>query len=58
MDRMTVFAVGLVIAGLLSGGIYQISDAGTGSYAVVNRFTGSTWFCAGNCRPQKYENPD
>jgi hypothetical protein len=58
MDRMIIFGVAVVIGGFLVGGIYQISDAGTGSYAIVNKFTGSTWFCAGGCKFQKYENPN
>jgi hypothetical protein len=44
MDRLYVLAIAIVIAGALSGGVYSVSGA-NGSAHIVNRFTGSTWYC-------------
>ena len=46
MDRMFVLAAALIVAGLLSGGIYSIAGTNNGSAMVVNRFTGHVSFCS------------
>jgi hypothetical protein len=40
MERLVILAVALVIAGFLSGGVYQVSAGQSGSY-ITNRLTGS-----------------
>lgn len=43
----------IVFAGLWIGGLYSVSG-GNGSAHVVNRITGSTWYCWGvACSPTK-----
>jgi hypothetical protein len=50
-----ILAVGLVLAALAHGGVYEIvaghaggqSDSGTPSFFRVNKFTGSAVWCAG-----------
>jgi hypothetical protein len=55
MDRLLILAMAIVIAGALSGGLYTTS--GSNGVYVVNRFTGSAWFCGlGTCIPFKYSN--
>jgi hypothetical protein len=40
--RVLVLSSAIIIAGFLSGGVYQITGSGTvGGTAVLNRFTGS-----------------
>ncbi|WP_271605850.1 hypothetical protein [Bradyrhizobium sp. CCBAU 11434] len=55
MDRLYVLATAFILAGFLSGGIYSISSSSGGTY-IVNRFTGSAWYCFGRCVRQTYEN--
>ncbi len=45
MDRLFFLAAAIVIAGLLSGGIYSATGTGNGFGLVVNRFTGTVWTC-------------
>jgi hypothetical protein len=56
MGRLIILAVAIVIAGFLSGGVYQISAGQSGSY-VVNRYTGSVSYCNTDCRPLSFRNP-
>jgi hypothetical protein len=61
MDRLFVLAAALIFAGalsgILSGGLYHATGTGSGSFAVVNRFTGSAWDCnLGYCDPYRYKN--
>jgi hypothetical protein len=44
MDRIYILAIAIVIAGALSGGLYTAAG-GNGSGYVINRFTGSGWYC-------------
>lgn len=63
MDRLYILAIAFILAGalsgLLSGGLFQLSGAGGAGFAVVNRLTGSVWFCGiGSCTPYRYDNRD
>jgi|tagenome__1003787_1003787.scaffolds.fasta_scaffold20949336_5 hypothetical protein len=49
MDRLIILAIALVIASVLNGGIYTVSG-GQATTHIINRFTGSGWYCAAsNC---------
>jgi hypothetical protein len=58
--RVLVLSVAIIIAGFLSGGVYQITGTGTvGGMAVLNRFTGSVWGCDPTyCSPVRYRTSD
>ncbi len=51
MGRLTIIALALAIAGLLSGGIYSVSSSGLSTAIVINRFTGAAWSCSVTCEP-------
>tara|TARA_R110002096_G_scaffold254301_1_gene447566 strand:- start:143 stop:448 length:306 start_codon:yes stop_codon:yes gene_type:complete len=54
MDRTNtiIIAVAIVIGALLHGGIYEIRANVRATSNVINKFTGSTWFCpvSDSCR--------
>jgi hypothetical protein len=57
MDRLLVFAIAIVIAGALNGGLYTATGQGTGGAIIVNRFTGNGWYCGAlQCFPLKWNN--
>ena len=45
MDRLFIFAIAIVLAGFLSGGVYSVADSGNTGAVIVNRFTGNGWYC-------------
>jgi hypothetical protein len=44
MDRLFIIAIAIMIAGVLSGGLYSVGGMSNG-FSVINRITGSTWAC-------------
>lgn len=56
MDRLYILAAALALAGFLSGGIYTVTGS-LGNAVVINRFTGSVWYCtASGCSGRQYTN--
>lgn len=49
MDRLAIIALAIVIAGLLSGGVYSVSSSGLSTAIIINRFTGAAWSCSVVC---------
>ena len=45
----SILAIAIMIAGVLSGGVYSVSGSTTTGAVVVDRFTGTVWSCSGNC---------
>ena len=55
MDRLFVLGAAILLAGLLSGGVYSVSGSGSGTAIVINKFTGAVWSCGYQCTRTDYK---